>query len=45
MPLSWRWITPGPCWAGDRSTVGIYHEQGMLDGRWIDVIVLEKILD
>ena len=27
------------------STVGIYHEQGMLDGRWIDVIVMEQILD
>jgi len=26
------------------STVGIYHEQGMLDGRWVDVIVMEKIL-
>jgi L-amino acid N-acyltransferase YncA/DNA-binding transcriptional ArsR family regulator len=26
------------------TTVGIYHEQGMLDGRWIDVIVMEKIL-
>jgi len=26
-------------------TVGIYHEQGMLDGRWVDVIVMEKILD
>ncbi len=25
-------------------TVGIYHEQGMLDGRWVDVIVMEKIL-
>jgi L-amino acid N-acyltransferase YncA len=24
--------------------VGIYHEQGMLDGRWIDVIIMEKIL-
>jgi phosphinothricin acetyltransferase len=24
-------------------TVGIYHEQGMLDGRWIDVIVMEKL--
>ncbi len=24
--------------------VGIYHEQGMLDGRWIDVMVMEKIL-
>jgi L-amino acid N-acyltransferase YncA/DNA-binding transcriptional ArsR family regulator len=28
----------------DFITVGIYHEQGMLDGRWIDVIVMEKIL-
>ncbi len=26
------------------SLVGIYHEQGMLDGRWIDVIIMEKIL-
>jgi len=26
------------------STVGIYHEQGMLDGRWIDVILMEMIL-
>jgi L-amino acid N-acyltransferase YncA/DNA-binding HxlR family transcriptional regulator len=25
-------------------TVGIYHEQGMLDGQWVDVIVMEKIL-
>ncbi|MBI4305722.1 MAG: N-acetyltransferase [Chloroflexi bacterium] len=25
--------------------VGIYHEQGMLDSRWVDVIVMEKILD
>ena len=25
-------------------TVGIYEEQGMLDGRWVDVIVMEKIL-
>jgi len=24
--------------------VGIYHEQGLLDGRWVDVIVMEKIL-
>jgi phosphinothricin acetyltransferase len=24
--------------------VGIYHEQGMLDGRWVDVIVMEKVL-
>jgi phosphinothricin acetyltransferase len=26
------------------ATVGIYHEQGMLDGRWVDVVVMEKIL-
>jgi L-amino acid N-acyltransferase YncA len=25
-------------------TVGVYHEQGMLDGRWVDVIVMEKVL-
>lgn len=25
-------------------TVGIYHEQGMLDDHWVDVIVMEKIL-
>lgn len=24
--------------------VGIYHEQGMLDDKWVDVIVMEKIL-
>ncbi len=27
------------------SLVGTYHEQGMLDGRWIDVIVMEKLLN
>jgi len=27
------------------STVGIYREQGMLDGRWVDIIVMDKILD
>ena len=26
-------------------TVGIYREQGLLDGRWVDVIIMEKILD
>jgi phosphinothricin acetyltransferase len=26
-------------------TVGIYHEQGQLDGQWIDVIVMERLLD
>jgi L-amino acid N-acyltransferase YncA len=25
-------------------TVGTYHEQGMLEGRWVDVVVMEKIL-
>jgi L-amino acid N-acyltransferase YncA len=25
-------------------TVGIYREQGRLDGKWVDVIVMEKIL-
>jgi phosphinothricin acetyltransferase len=25
-------------------TVGIYHEQGQLDGKWVDVIVMEKLL-
>jgi L-amino acid N-acyltransferase YncA len=24
--------------------VGIYHEQGMLDGEWVDVIVMERML-
>lgn len=25
-------------------TVGIYHEQGQLDGHWVDTIVMEKML-
>lgn len=25
-------------------TVGVYHEHGMLDGCWVDVIIMEKIL-
>jgi len=25
-------------------TVGLYHEQGLLDGRWVDVVLMEKIL-
>ncbi len=25
-------------------TVGTYHEQGLLDGRWVDVMVMEKLL-
>ena len=24
--------------------VGIYREQGLLDGRWVDVVVMEKVL-
>jgi L-amino acid N-acyltransferase YncA len=24
--------------------VGIYHEQGMLDGKWVDVVVMERLL-
>lgn len=24
--------------------VGIYHEQGLLDGQWVDVVIMEKIL-
>lgn len=28
----------------DFRTVGIYREQGLLDGRWVDVILMEKIL-
>jgi L-amino acid N-acyltransferase YncA len=24
--------------------VGTYHEQGMLDGRWVDVVLMEKLL-
>ena len=24
--------------------VGVYHEQGQLDGRWVDVILMEKLL-
>ncbi len=25
-------------------TVGIYREQGLLDGRWVDTVIMEKIL-
>jgi L-amino acid N-acyltransferase YncA len=24
--------------------VGVYHEQGLLDGRWVDVLIMEKLL-
>ena len=26
------------------SRVGVYREQGLLDGKWVDVVVMEKIL-
>ncbi|HEY6211384.1 MAG TPA: arsinothricin resistance N-acetyltransferase ArsN1 family A [Vicinamibacterales bacterium] len=26
------------------SHVGVYHEQGLLDGRWVDVVIMEKLL-
>jgi phosphinothricin acetyltransferase len=26
-------------------TVGIYRDQGRLDGRWVDTIIMEKLLD
>jgi L-amino acid N-acyltransferase YncA len=25
--------------------VGVYHEQGLLDGRWVDVVIMERLLD
>ena len=27
------------------SRVGVYREQGVLDGEWVDVLVMEKLLD
>ncbi len=24
--------------------VGVYREQGLLDGRWVDVVVMERLL-
>ena len=26
-------------------TVGVYQEQGQLDGRWVDTVVMEKLLE
>jgi phosphinothricin acetyltransferase len=26
------------------SHVGVFHEQGQLDGKWVDVVIMEKIL-
>jgi L-amino acid N-acyltransferase YncA len=26
------------------SRVGVYHEQGMLDGHWVDTLIMEKLL-
>ena len=28
----------------DFRTVGVYKEQGLLDGRWVDTIIMEKLL-
>ena len=25
--------------------VGVYREQGLLDGRWVDVVLMEKVFD
>jgi L-amino acid N-acyltransferase YncA len=27
------------------TTVGVYREQGRLDGRWVDVLIMEKLLE
>jgi len=24
--------------------VGVYHERGQLDGRWVDVLIMERLL-
>jgi L-amino acid N-acyltransferase YncA len=24
--------------------VGVYREQGQLDGRWVDILIMEKLL-
>jgi phosphinothricin acetyltransferase len=26
------------------TSVGTYHEQGQIDGRWVDVVIMEKLL-
>jgi phosphinothricin acetyltransferase len=26
------------------TTVGVFREQGLLDGRWVDVVIMEKLL-
>ncbi len=26
------------------TTVGVYHQQGLIDGKWIDVIIMEQLL-
>jgi phosphinothricin acetyltransferase len=26
------------------SPVGVYHEQGRLDERWVDVLIMERLL-
>jgi L-amino acid N-acyltransferase YncA len=25
--------------------VGVYREQGLLDGHWVDVVIMERLLD
>lgn len=30
--------------AHDHDADGVYHEQGWLDGHWMDVILMEKLL-
>ena len=25
--------------------VGVYREHGRLDGRWVDIVIMEKVLD
>jgi phosphinothricin acetyltransferase len=41
------WNTPGLALYARHGfrTVGRYREQGVLDGRWVDVVAMEKILD
>ena len=43
---AFEWNTPGMVLyerMGFRR-VGVYREQGMLDGRWVDTVVMEKLL-
>lgn len=43
---AFEWNTPGIAMyerAGFRR-VGVYREQGLLDGRWVDTVIMEKLL-